>query len=76
VSSSGGVARTSGQRQGHDRNQHDTGNSRVGTAASIVSKRRERGQMELGVGAGDLRSWSIALFRCRYDEEKNVREER
>jgi hypothetical protein len=38
-------------------------------AASIVSRRRERGQMELGVGAGDLRPWSIALFRCRYDEE-------
>jgi hypothetical protein len=65
----GGVARTSGQRRGHDGNKHDKGNSRVGTAASIICKRRERGRLELGVGAGDPRPWSIALFRCRYDEE-------
>jgi hypothetical protein len=38
--------------------------SNARTATSIASREGGDGRLELGVGVGDLRPWSIALLHC------------
>jgi hypothetical protein len=70
---SGDAAAASRRRRCHDGDQHGEGISEVWSPSSIVSRRRERGRLELGIGAGDLWPWSIAVFRCRYESGRSAR---